>query len=124
MTELKTLSVEELKALREQVRVELAARLTEQAHFTHFEFEPSDDRSYGSLKFTAQTKHGVLEYKCMVGHEYSDGIEITLDGGGELDEGLDVDVPAFGELSDENEVKELCAEAVLAWERDYEPEED
>ena len=119
---LDNLSVEELKDVRTLAQDAITEKLSQAAHFTAFEFDPPDDRSYGTLSFTAETIHGVLQFKCMVGHDYTDDVKITLDG--EKKAGIEFDLPDFGSSSDEAWVKQTCAEAVVSWASDYEPEEE
>lgn len=119
--QLKGMSVRELEDLRERVAKELTAKLTSQVDFKSFSFEAPDDRSMGSLKFEAQTKHGLLRYSSFVGNGYSDGTEVSLDGADDGSDGLDcLEVPNFHDDTDEDDAKRECAKAVLAFEDAYE----
>jgi hypothetical protein len=112
LIDLKSLSVEELTTLRKQATEELTQRKLGGCEFTEFEFENPDDRSYGSLSFTAKTPHGVLTYKAMVGHNYFDDIEWKLDGVDVSPDCDGVDEGEFGDSTSEEQAKEACAEAV------------
>ena len=119
MGDLSRLSVEELEQLLERVGGELTKRLCEKVDFKSFEFEPCDDRSMGSLKFTAQTSHGLLAYKSHLGNGYTDDVEVSLDGREDDGWGDCLEVPSFHDNTTQDEAKQSAAKAVAAFEEAY-----
>lgn len=108
------LSVGELEALQERVSKEITKRLCERVDLKSFEFEPCDDRSMGSLKFSAGTKHGLLTYSSNLGNGYTDDVETLLDG--EEVGCLDLDLPSFHDNTSQDEARQAVLKAVLAFE--------
>lgn len=119
MTKLDELTVQELQELRSRVQKELADRASKAARLENFYFCPSDDRSYGELRFEADTPHGRLAYKADVGHGGFDREVLTLDGEPEKDIGLRISEGSFSDGTTEEEARERAADAVRDWVQEY-----
>jgi hypothetical protein len=115
------LTVEELESLQERVSKALTDKVCERVKFTEFDFCPCDDRSMGSVKFGAQTKHGLLEYSANLGNGYTDDVKVSLNG--VESDGYDLEVPGFHDNTTNDVAVRECAKALLEWESSYEPAE-
>lgn len=110
------LSLEELEELRKKVRDEICGRKAGASGLDpdDLDFCPSDDRSCGHLRFTAQTPHGVLGFEAWIAHGGFLDEKTTLDGE-VADEALDLDGGSFCDGTTSDEALELCSDAVAAW---------
>jgi len=122
------LSIEELENLRGKVEVALVRKYQVSVPLLSWEFEPPDDRSYGLLKFEAQTLHGKLVFEGMIG---SDGnlseSEVLLhtpetlannDGPDDVSESFEGWPDALNDVT-QDECKAYVLKALLEWQASY-----
>ena len=113
----KTLDSQELQELLDLCQKETADRLLSTVNFLQFLFEPPDDRSAGTLRFSVKTKYDeTFSVEATITNGECEDVNATL--GGLIISGLgEFEVPTFFENTSVLEAKKLCVQAFLDFEK-------